>query len=82
MPVGACGFKLKFFNHVVQVPSIQKHQRVQRNFLSANRAKSIDGEMIEERFYFDGTHVLRIAFLVKENESLDPVNIRLFGSIG
>ncbi len=38
--------------------------------------------MGEERFYLWGAHILRVAFVVEEDEALDPVDVGLLGADG
>jgi hypothetical protein len=42
----------------------------------------LDGEMGEEGFDFGYAHVLGMAFVVKEDETPDPLDVGFFGLVG
>lgn len=43
---------------------------------------AFDGEVGEEGFDFRFSHIFKMAFVVKEYEAADPLNVAFFGAIG
>ncbi len=48
----------------------------------AHQRHPFAGEVREKLFDLRPAHLARMAFIVEENEALDPVGVRLFGADG
>src|SRR5713226_5764049 len=59
--------------------AVQKDQRAQCLILSGGRDLLLDRQMIQELFHFARTHLLWVSLLMKEDVTLDPVNVSGFG---
>ena len=59
---------------------VQEKQGLQSLVLGRCRYFSVDGKIGKKSGYFLLSHYFRMAFIVKENESAYPVNMRLFGA--
>jgi hypothetical protein len=59
--------------------TIEEDEGVQRHVLCGSRYLRMDSEMGEKGAYFRGAHVLRMTLVVKQDETADPVYVRVFG---
>jgi hypothetical protein len=63
----------------LQYVFVEKQQSAEGLILSGGAHASDHRQMREERRDLDGTHVVGMALAVKEDESADPADVRLFG---
>ena len=61
---------------------VEKQNRRKRLRLRAGRHVPLDRQMREKLFDLAGVHLAQVALAVKQDEPLDPVDIRFFGALG
>lgn len=60
--------------------AIEKEQGAERLILRGSSDVLVDGEIGQEGLHLGGPHVLGMALVVEEDETLDPVGVGLAGA--
>jgi hypothetical protein len=60
--------------------AVQEDERIQGDILGRSCHLGMDGEMGQECLHFLGSHIIGVAFMVKEDKASDPSQVRFLGA--
>ena len=72
--------RVEAFELPIEDVTVEKEECTQRLVLGAGTHSPADGEIREEGHDLDGTHLFRVALVVKENETPHPADVGLLGA--